>query len=114
MCEILWNSSGETPQKIAFKTLLLELAAARAALSQVDLAASGLVQPASTASQTVSSIEYKNALIQTFQKAVSIKKMVEHSNIETGPSQYRVKDRIKVFKPQRVHPLWYQLKVQIV
>ena len=50
MCEIPWNSSGETPQKIAFKALLLALAAARAALSQVDLAASGLVQLASTAS----------------------------------------------------------------
>ena len=69
MCEILRNSSGETPQKIAFKALLLALAAARAALSQVDLAASGLVQPASTTSQTVSSIEHKNALIRTFQKA---------------------------------------------
>ena len=68
MCEILWNSSGETPQKIAFKALLLALAAAKAALSQVDLAASGLVQPASTASQAVSSIEHKNALIRTFQK----------------------------------------------
>ena len=43
MCEILWNSSGETPQKIAFKALLLELAAARATLSQLDLAASSLV-----------------------------------------------------------------------
>ena len=41
-------------------------------------------------------------------------KMVEHSKIETGPSQYGVKDRTKAFKPQRVHPLWYQLKVQIV
>ena len=50
MCEILWNSFRETPQKIAFKALLLALAVARAALSQVDLAASGLVQPASTAS----------------------------------------------------------------
>ena len=40
--------------------------------------------------------------------------MVEHSNIETGPPQYEVKDRTKVFKPQRVHPLWYQMKVQIV
>ena len=69
MCEILWNSSGETPQKIAFKALLLALAATRAALSQVDLAASGLVQPISTASQTVSSIEHKNALIRIFQKA---------------------------------------------
>ena len=50
MCEILWNSSGETPQKIAFKALLLALVVARATLSQVDLAASGLVQPTSTAS----------------------------------------------------------------
>ena len=67
--EILWNSSGETPQKIAFKALLLALAAASAVLSQVDLAASGLVHPTSTASQIVSSIEHKNALILTFQKA---------------------------------------------
>ena len=67
--EILWNSSGETSQKIAFKALLLALAAASAALSQVDLAASGLVHPTFTASQTVSSIEHNNALIQTFQKA---------------------------------------------
>ena len=29
--------------------------------------------------------------------------MVEHSKIETDPSQYEVKDRTKVFKPQRVH-----------
>ena len=63
ICEILWNSSGETPQKIGFKALLLALAAAGAALSQVDLATSSLVQPASTASQTVSSIEHKNGLI---------------------------------------------------
>ena len=34
--------------------------------------------------------------------------MVEHSKIETGPSQYGVKDRTKVFKPQRVHLLWCQ------
>ena len=40
-----------------------------AALSQVDLVAFGLVQPTSTASQRVSSIEHKNALIWTFQKA---------------------------------------------
>ena len=40
--------------------------------------------------------------------------MVEHSKIETGPFQYGVKDCTKVFKPQRVHPLWYQLKVQYV
>ena len=66
--EILWNSSGET-QKVAFKALLLALDAARAALSHVDLAASGLVYPTSTASQTVSLIEHKNALILTFQKA---------------------------------------------
>ena len=69
MGDILWNSSRETPQKISFKTLLLALVAARAALSYVDLAAFGLVHPTSTASQTVSSIEHKNALIQTFQKA---------------------------------------------
>ena len=69
MCEILWNSSGETPQKIAFKALLLALVATKAALFQVDLAASGLVQPASTTSQTVSLIEHKNAFIRTFQKA---------------------------------------------
>ena len=69
MCEILWNSFGETPQKIAFKALLLALAAARVALSQVDLAAFGLVQPASMASQIVSLIEHKNSLIRTFQKA---------------------------------------------
>ena len=67
--EILWNSSGETPQKITFKALLLALVAASAALSQVDLAASDLVHPTSTASQIVSSIEHKNALILTFQKA---------------------------------------------
>ena len=69
MWEILWNSSGETPQKIAFKALLLALAAVRAALSHVDFAASGLVHPTSMASQIVSSIEQKKALIRTFQKA---------------------------------------------
>ena len=69
MWDILWNSSGETPQKIAFKDLLLALAATRATLSHVDLAASGLVHPTSIAPQTVSSIKHKNALIQTFQKA---------------------------------------------
>ena len=30
--------------------------------------------------------------------------MVEHSKIEIGPSQYGVKDRTKVFKPQRDVP----------
>ena len=51
MCEIWWNSSGDTPQKIALGALLLAFDAARAALSQVDLAVFGLVQPISTASQ---------------------------------------------------------------
>ena len=69
MWEIQWNSSGETPQKIAFKALLLALAATSAALSHVDFAASSLVHPTSTASQTVSLIEHKKALIWTFQKA---------------------------------------------
>ena len=69
MWDILWNSSRDTPQKIALSALLFALNAARAALSYVDLAASGLVHPISTTSQTVSSIEYKNALIWTFQKA---------------------------------------------
>ena len=45
MCEIRWNSSGDTPQKIVLSALLLAFDAARAALSQVDLAASGFVQP---------------------------------------------------------------------
>ena len=49
-------------------TYILAFDAARAALSHVDLAASGLVQPISTASQIASSIEHKNALIRTFQK----------------------------------------------
>ena len=66
--DILWNSSGDTPQKIAFSALLSAFAATRAALSHVDLTASGLVHPTSTASQTLSSIEHKNALIQNFQK----------------------------------------------
>ena len=39
-----------------------------ATLSYVDLAASGLVQPISTASQTDSSMEHKNALMRAFQK----------------------------------------------
>ena len=60
--KLIWR----TPQKIAFKTLLLALAAARAALSYVDLAASNLVHPTSTASQAISSIEHKNALSLTF------------------------------------------------
>ena len=50
MCEIRWNSFGDTLQKIALSALLLAFDAARAALSHVDLAASGLVQPISTAS----------------------------------------------------------------
>ena len=50
MCEIRWNSSGDTPQEIALSALLLALDVARAALSYVDLAASGLVQPISIAS----------------------------------------------------------------
>ena len=69
MWDILWNSSGDTTQKIAFKALLLALDVARAALSQVDLTASSLVHPSSAASQTFSLIEHKNALILTFQKA---------------------------------------------
>ena len=56
-------------ENIAFKTLLLVLAAARAALSHMDLAAFSLVHPTSTTSQMVSSIEHKNALIRNFQKA---------------------------------------------
>ena len=40
--------------------------------------------------------------------------MVEHSKIETSPSQYENKDRTKVFKPQRMYLLWYQMKVQNV
>ena len=40
--------------------------------------------------------------------------MVEHSKIETSPSQYEIKDRTKVFKPQRMYLLWYQMKVQNV
>ena len=50
-------------KKIAFKALLLALATARATLSQVDLAASGLVHPILTESHTLSSIEHKNGLI---------------------------------------------------
>ena len=42
--------SGETPQKIEFKALLLAFATARVALSHVDLATFGLVQPISIAS----------------------------------------------------------------
>ena len=57
------------PQKIAFSALLFAFVAVRVALSHVDLAAFGLVHPTSTASQTLSSIEHKNALIRTFQKA---------------------------------------------
>ena len=40
--------------------------------------------------------------------------MVEHLKIETGPSQYGVKDHTKVMKPIYVYSLWYQLKVQLV
>ena len=69
MCEIWWNSSGDTPQKIVLSALLLAFHTARAALSHVNLATSDLVQPTSIASQTASSIEHKNALIRTFQKA---------------------------------------------
>ena len=46
--------------------MLLAFDAVRATLSYVDLAASGLVKPISTASQTASSIEHKNTLIRTF------------------------------------------------
>ena len=67
--EIRWNSSKDTPQKIALSDLLLAFDAARLALSQVDLAASSFVQPISTAFQTTLSIEHKIALILTFQKA---------------------------------------------
>ena len=55
--------------KIALSALLLALDVVRAALSHVDLAASGFVQPISMASQTASFIEHKNALIRSFQKA---------------------------------------------
>ena len=58
MCEIQWNSSGDTSQKTALSALLLAFDAARAALSHVDLASSGLVQPISTVSQTALSIEH--------------------------------------------------------
>ena len=67
--EIQWKSFEDTLQKIALSALLLAFDAARAALSQVDLAASDFVQPISTASQTALSIEHKNAFILTFQKA---------------------------------------------
>ena len=59
----------DTPQKIALSALLLAFDVARVALSQEDLAASGFVQPISTASYIASSIEHKNAFILTFQKA---------------------------------------------
>ena len=64
--EIRWNSFGDIPQKIELSVLLLAFDAVRATLSYVDLAASGLVKPISTASQTASSIEHKNTLIRTF------------------------------------------------
>ena len=54
---------------MALSALLLAFDVARATLSHVDLASSGLVQPISAASQIDSSIELKNALIRTFQKA---------------------------------------------
>ena len=57
------------PQKIVLSALLLAFDVARAGLSHVDLAAFDFVQPILTASQTASSIEYKNALIRTFQNA---------------------------------------------
>ena len=63
--ELIWGHT----KKIVLSALLLALDVARAALSQVDLAALGFVQPISTASHTASSIEHKNALILTFQKA---------------------------------------------
>ena len=53
---------------MALSALLLALDAASSALSHVDLVASGLVQPISTASQTDSSTEHRNALMRTFQK----------------------------------------------
>ena len=59
----------DTPQKIALSALLLAFNVARATLSQEDLAASGFIQPISTASYTALSIEHKNTLILTFQKA---------------------------------------------
>ena len=93
------------PQKIAFKALLLALAVASAALSQVDLAASNLVHPTSTTSHTASSIEHKNALIRTFQKHNYYHQKMVALEIETYPSQCRVKDRTRVFKPQQVHLL---------
>ena len=67
--EVRWNSFGDTPQKIVLSALLLAFDAARVALSQVDLAASGFVQAISIASQIALSIEHRNALILTFQKA---------------------------------------------
>ena len=43
MWEIWWNSSRNTPQKIALSALLLVFDVAKVALSNVDLASSGLV-----------------------------------------------------------------------
>ena len=40
--------------------------------------------------------------------------MEVHLGIETGPSQYGVKDHTIVMKQTKVHPLWYQMKVQNV
>ena len=63
--ELIWRHA----IKIVLSALLLAFDTTRVALSHVDLAAFGFVQPISTASQTASSIEHKNALIRTFQKA---------------------------------------------
>ena len=60
--EIRWNSSGDTPQKIALSALLLAFNAEMAALSQVNLAAPSFAQPILTASQTASSIEHNQNL----------------------------------------------------
>ena len=38
--------------------------------------------------------------------------MEVHLGIETGPSQYGVKDHTLVMKPIKVNSLWYQLQVQ--
>ena len=94
--ELIWDTS----QKIVLSALLLAFDVVRATLSQVDLAASSFVQPISTASQTASSIEHKNDSSSPSKRhSCYHQNMVEHLKIETGPSQFRVKDLTKVMKP---------------
>ena len=67
--DIFLNSSLVTALNSAFKALLLKFTALILASSQLTSASFGFTQPISIACQTLSSKDYKKALMRTFQYA---------------------------------------------